>query len=380
MEMRMLNRFIIGILLLVQLAACSSKNDPQPEPPAGGGSDMEQVDNLVRTFMSKNTVPGLSLAVTKNGKLVYAKGYGFSDKETGDKVSTATRFRISSISKSITSAAILKLIEGGKLSLNDKIFGTGSILGNDFGTQPYKPYITDLTVKHCLSHHVGGWGNASNDPTTAQNSLDANQLISWILNNRALDVPPGTAYTYSNVGFMILGRVIEKVTGMTYEQYVKANILTPSGITKMEIGGNTLEERKTDEAKYYGTGSENPYNSNFSRRDANGGWIANASDLVRLFVHMDGVTTVPDILQSSSIQTMTTPPFAYQGYALGMYVQGTKWYHGGSFSGSRSHWMRNGSGYCAVVFANSSVSGLQELLESIVAVPSGWPEKDLFNP
>ena len=376
----MLNKILVGFLLLMQLTACSSKNDPQPEPPAGGGSDMEQVDNLVRTFMSKNTVPGLSLAVTKNGKLVYAKGYGFADKETGDKVNTATRFRISSISKSITSAAIMKLVEEGKVNLNDKVFGTGAILGRDFGSLPYKPYITDLTVKHCLAHHVGGWGNASNDPTTAQNSLNANDLISWILNNRALDVPPGTVYTYSNVGFMILGRVIEKLSGLTYEQYVKDKILSPSGITKMEIGGSTLQERKADEAKYYGTGSENPYGSNFSRRDANGGWIASASDLVKLFVHMDGVATVPDVLQASSIQTMTTPPFAHQGYALGMYVQGTKWYHGGSFSGSRSHGMRTGSGYCAVVFANSSVSGLQELLESVVAQPVSWPEQDLFQP
>jgi len=95
---------------------------------------------------------------------------------------------------------------------------------------------------------------------------------------------------------------------------------------------------------------------------------------------MDGVATVPDVLQSATLQTMVTPPFSYRSYALGMYVDGSKWYHGGSYFGSRSHWMRNGSGFCAVVFVNSSASGLQELLESIVASPVEWPDKNLFTP
>ncbi|HYE56232.1 MAG TPA: serine hydrolase domain-containing protein, partial [Chitinophagaceae bacterium] len=297
----------------------------------------------------------------------------------GQRVDTSTLFRISSVSKTVTAAAIMKLMEENKLSLDSKIFGTGGILGNDFGTQPYKQYITDLTVKHCISHHVGGWGNASNDPTMVNQNMSANELISWILNNRPLDVAPGTAYAYSNVGFMILGRVIEKVSGLSYEQYVKQHILTPAGIKNMQIGGNTLADRKTNESKYHGSGSEDPYGYNFVRRDANGGWIASAIDMSRLLVRMDGFPSVPDMFAPATMQKMTTPPFAFQGYACGITISGSKWSHSGSFPGSRSFWMRTGGGFCGVIYANGSVSGLEDLLEQIIGSSDiQWPEKDLF--
>src|SRR5690606_12201298 len=127
--------------------------------------------------------------------------------------------------------------------LDDHVFGDDGILGNDFGSQrPYRQYVTDLNIKHCLSNQVGGWGNGSNDPTMMRDDLDAQQLLSYIIDYVPLSNPPGTSYAYSNVGFMILGRVIEKITQKTYEQYVQDEILGPVGITGMEIGGNTLEE------------------------------------------------------------------------------------------------------------------------------------------
>lgn len=316
---------VLAFVGIISLGACSKESTPPNSPPNGDG--LTKVDDLVYRYMSQNSVPGVTLAVSRNGKLVYTKAYGFSDRESGERMAVNTRSRISSISKTVTAIAIMKLVEEGKLALDDKIFGDGSVLGHDFGTQPYKTHITSLTVKHCLSHHVGGWGNASNDPTMRNPSMDATQLISDIINNVPLSNAPGTSYAYSNVGFMILGRVIEKISGKSYEQYVKDEILSPIGITTMEIGGNTLDERKTNETRYHGTGS---YTGNFRRRDANGGWIGTATDLVRLFVRADGFTTVPDMLQSETIQTMTRPPFSYKNYALGVMLNGSTWYHGGS--------------------------------------------------
>jgi len=366
--------FSMLFIALIGIGGCSKKGDVKPPP--SGGDGLEQVDELVYRYMSQQGVPGATLAVSRDGKLVYAQAYGFADSESGERMKTDTRSRISSISKSITAVAIMKLMEEGKLDLDDHVFGDDGILGNDFGSQrPYRQYVTDLTIKHCLSHHVGGWGNASNDPTMMRDDLDAQQLLSYIIDYVPLSNPPGTSYAYSNVGFMILGRVIEKITQKTYEQYVQDEILGPVGITGMEIGGNTLEERKPGESRYHSAGA---YTRNFSRRDANGGWVATATDLVRLFVHVDGVATVPDLLEGTTIQTMTTPPFDYQRYALGFNIDGSTWSHGGSFPGSRSHWIRTGSGVCAAIMVNGDASDLQSLLENIISAPVEWPNENLF--
>lgn len=365
---------ILAFIGAICLGGCSKESNPSP-PPAEG-DDMESIDEMVYRYMSQNSVPGATLAVARNGKLVYAKAYGFADRETGQRMTTSTRSRISSVSKSITAIAIMKLLEEGKLALDDKIFGDEGILAHDFGSRrPYRPHITSLTVKHCLSHHVGGWGNASNDPTMMQNHLDAPQLISYIIDNVALSNAPGTSYAYSNVGFMILGRVIEKVSGKSYEQYVQDEILNPIGITGMEIGGNTLDDKKPNESTYHHASA---YTRNFSRRDANGGWIATATDLARLLVHVDGSSSVPDILQNETIQTMTTPPFSYRQYALGFNISGNTWSHGGSFSGSRSHWMRTGSGFSAAIMVNGDASNIQTVLTNIVSASVEWPDQDLF--
>src|SRR5690606_8990315 len=122
---------VVGLLFVV--SACSKDG-----PDTGGGSDtdrsdMDQIDDMVYRYMSQNSVPGATLAVAKDGKLVYQKAYGFADQETGRRMTIDTRSRISSISKTVTAIAILKLYEEGKLDLDDKIFGPDGLLGDDFG-------------------------------------------------------------------------------------------------------------------------------------------------------------------------------------------------------------------------------------------------------
>lgn len=378
------------LLLAMQVVACTEKNTVEIAGKKAVSQDTDsaiaQVDDSVQSFMLKHNVPGVSLAIVKNGKLVYAKGYGYADQSTSTPVTTTSKFRISSISKSITSAAIMKLLGGGQLTLDDKVFGPGAILGTQYGTLPYGPYITDLTVRHMLQHYNGGWSNASSDPTLTNVTMNAEQLITWILNNRPLTSAPGTTYLYSNVGYMTLGRVIEELTGQTYENYVKTNVLAPSGITNMEIGGSTLLDRKTDEVVYYGQGGQNPYGQNFPRRDANGGWIASASDMMRLMVHVDGLSTVPDILTAALKDTMITPYFANQAYACGWSIsaQGS-WYHSGSFPGSSSFWMRRNDGMSGIALVNSQSTNatfsndlLQLVQRMLLSSTIAWPTVDLF--
>ncbi len=341
-RLKLLTLFVVALL-------SSCKDDAADQEPSlpEGQVDIAIVDQAVEAFMTKHNVPGLSLAVTKDEKLVYVKAYGKADRESDQNVTTESLFRIASVSKSITGIAMMKLVEEGKLSLDDKVFGAGGILGTTYGTKPYSAQVQNITVKHLLHHTAGGWGNQNNDPMFTNPTMTADQLITWTLDNRPLQRAPGAAYDYSNFGYSILGRIVEKVSGKTYENYVKDAILTPSGITRMSNGGNTLADRKPGEVKYYGTngGGPDPYAYNIARMDAHGGWIASAKDLVKLLVHADGFPGKQDVISAASVDLMTTAPSLANPshYACGWSVSNNQWWHLGSLPGTVSELGRNGN-------------------------------------
>src|SRR5664279_6347107 len=101
------------------------------------------------------------------------------------------------------------------------------------------------------------------------------KVLNWIRSAqlRKIGYPPGQHWAYSNFGYCVLGRVIEKVSGQPYKDYVQQAVLTPCGITDMQIAGNTLKQRAHNEAMYVGQFGENPYDMNVARMDSHGGWI-----------------------------------------------------------------------------------------------------------
>lgn len=312
-----------------------------------------EIDNAVHAFMAANNVPGLSLAITRYGQLVYVKGYGFADREKNQRVTPNSLFRIASISKPVTSIAIMKLMEEKKLRLDDKVFGAQGILKTQYGTKPYTSDITAITIRMLLQHLAGGWGNSKNDPMFTDTSRSIDQLITYTLDSFPLQRKPGTQYDYSNFGYCVLGRVIEKITGKTYEAYVQEAILKPAGITAMTIGGNSLAARKPDEVVYYMHNRANPYCCNVTRMDAHGGWIASATDLVKLLARVDGDTMVKDMLSPASIKAMVTPPAVSPGYACGWGVDSLgNWQHGGSLPGTRTELRKRSNGFGYAVLTN----------------------------
>jgi D-alanyl-D-alanine carboxypeptidase len=345
-----------------------------------------QIDSSVVSFMEKYDVPGLSIAVAKDDKLIYTKGYGYADVTTGEKVKTTSLFRLCSVSKPFTSAAIMKLLEEGKLSMNSKVFGDDGILRYDYGTLPYRPGMKEITVSDLLHHTSGGWPKGNGDPMFVDPSLTAPQLLSWTIDNQPLKNVPGTTYQYSNFGYFVLGRVIEKLTGRSYAAYVNSMILQPAGISDMQIGGNIKNEKKTNEVTYYGQFGD-PYNFNVTRMDANGGWIGSASDLLRFVVSIDGVAYKKDILDSSTIKIMLTPSKAGATYACGWGSKNnfTDWYHTGGLPGSATELSNTSVGFSWAILVNSNSDKMDfyKDLDSIVwkAIKDStthWPGKDLF--
>lgn len=312
------------------------------------------VQGAAAAFMQQHSVPGLSVAIARRGSIFYEEAFGFADRDKGERLTPSHVFRIASVAKPITSVAIFSLIEEGRLGLDDFIFGTGGLLRGDFGGPPYKPHVEQVRLRHLLTHTSGGWSNNRSDPMFQHPGMSHQQLITWALGNAPLTSPPGQRYAYSNFGYCLLGRVIEKVTRKSYADYVRGSVLSRCGISSMQIGGNTLAERARREVIYYGQGGADPYNMNVRRMDAHGGWVATASDLVRFASSVDGLSPECNILKPDSIREMTTPTAAAPHYAKGWAVNKVpNWWHAGSLPGTTSIVVRTASGFCWAALANT---------------------------
>jgi len=313
------------------------------------------------------------------GELVYAKGYGYADRNTGERAARSSLFRIASVSKPITSVALFTLIEAGRLRLDQPVFGGGGLLGNEYGVPPYSRYVEQIRLHHLMTHTCGGWANDGMDPMFHNPRMNHRQLIAWTVANRPLANAPGERYAYSNFGYCVLGRVIEKVTGQRYEEFVRDAVLKRCGIADMRIAGNTLAARASGEAVYYGAGGEDPYGMNVGRMDSHGGWLATAEDLVRFATHVDGLEASRSILDAGSIREMTTPTAANARYAKGWSVNGApNWWHTGSLPGTTSLLVRTASGFTWAALANTrehsadTAGALDETLWKMVKQVRRW--------
>ncbi len=391
--------------------------------PAGS---MSQCDTQMQTILTNYQIPGATFALTKDGKLIYMRAFGTAN-QTGTEVTQPYHmFRIASISKTITSIAIMKLIENGQLSLSDKPFGPGGILNAD----PYfananvtDPRVYNITIQNLLEHSAGWnrdlpmppgpvspypWGYGHSDPTgfplhVTQTLGEANPatrraMIKFSI-QKGLDFAPGTAYNYSNTGFLVLGEVIEKKTGLTYENYVKQNIFAPLGIYDIRLGKSLLADKQEREGEYintfttlsaYGTGQFVPSQyGGFSlgAMDASGAWIATSRDLVRLLTGVDGFPSRPDILSPTSIQTMTTPSANNINYAKGwqIYPSSNNWGHGGALGGTYSFMVRTNDQFNWAVIFNKlpGVAGfgtaVSNLGRNCINATTTFPTHDLFD-
>lgn len=357
-----------------------------------GGMDPVAAQPIYRAmddYMSTNGVPGLSLAIARNGRLVFAKGFGQADQAANVWVHPDHRFRIASVSKPFTATAMLRLRDGngGTLSsLTNLVFGSGALLGTTYGTQPYSTRERAITVRHLLSHTTG-W---TDDGQLWNNAYGANHkaIIDWQLDNDEPTQFPGIGYQYQNIDFCVAGRVIEQLSGMSYEPYVQTQVQGPCGITDMELGNQTLAGRKANEVVYYqAPGGGDPYVTiDPHRMDANGGWIGRPIDLLLFLRRIDGLSTNTDIISGNRFAELMTGTTANMGYSLGMILSGSWFGHNGCMDGTVSFLVHRTDGFDFAVVCNlrppndSCAWNLRAAVNSAInAVPaSAWPSYDLF--
>ncbi|TNE73386.1 class A beta-lactamase-related serine hydrolase [bacterium] len=333
-------------------------------------TNFTSLDNAIRSYMTTYSIPGVQIAITKNEKLVYTQAYGDADNSLHIALTDSSLLRIASISKPITAIGILKLIEDGEFGINDFVFGEGAVLGTTYGTQPYSDEIKQITVKHLLDH-TSGWINSPNDPMFSYRGYTHAELISELIDNRPLTYTPGATYYYSNFGYMILGRIIEKVTGKDYETYMKENILNPMGITDMEIGNDLWENRFSNEVTYYSQEGLDAYDMEVHRMDSHGGWIATATDLMKFMRYVDRSSYYTDLLNVASLNQM--------------YFSYTNWIFYGSLPGTSSGICRLDDTYSFSFIVNTRTLPTNVVLDNVlnsirneIQARTSWPTYNLF--
>ena len=407
----MMRRHFLRTSLGLLAATATQGNAAEPATVA------EAFDAEMAAFMGPRGVPGGALAVVKNRRLVYAKGYGLADRERKLPVTPDSLFRIASISKPFTGVAVLQLVEAGRLRLEDRAF---ALLGFD-SAKADDPRVAQITVGQLL-HHTGGWDrDKSGDPMFRareiardlhiQSPAAPEAIVRW-MSGRRLDFDPGSAFAYSNFGYCVLGRIIEKITGQSYARWVREKVLAPAGIRAMRIGASRRAGRAPGEVCYYSAHEEVvrnvfdeppekvpfPYGGfHLEAMEAHGGWLASAVDLVRFAAALDEPASSP-LLKRETFDLLYAPPAAPVSrqadggleasyYAAGWNVRPVgrdgraNYWHNGSLPGTSTLLVRRSDGLSwAVCFNQRSEDktlpdgAIDAALHRAAGRVAAWPE------
>ncbi len=344
---------------------------------------INRIDTLVRDAMEDEEIPSVSLAISRRGKLIFKRAWGFADTATNEWAGTDHRYRIASVSKAVTGVAVVHALAGQSTwNLNSKVFGSGALFGTDYGTAPYSTFEQDISVRNLL-HHTAGWTSDGklwygDEPAWGSQHKP---IIDHQLQNLSVTNDPGTIGRYSNLGYTIAARVVEKLSGDSFETYTRNEVFAPCGISSILgplVGERTRAQKKFMEVSYYPNTAEpaDPEVVDPRRMDGSTAWIARPADLLLLARRVDGDTRHEDILSANNVTALHTrgnpissSGYGWQTYGLGWYCDNYSnpgyWAHNGSMAGTRAE----------------LVAGTDDIHYSWVANARGsvWPDIDLFG-
>ena len=378
-------------------------------------------DTAVQQMMTGHNIPSAQLAITYQGRLVLARGYSYNPGPNDIITQPDSLFRIASLSKPFTSILINRLIQEGRLSLTNTLGQYVSLTPRPGTTAD--PRLASVTIRNLLEHRAG-FGNvpsSNQDPMFADETIAPQlgvglpismaNIISY-MNGVPLNSNPGTTENYSNYGYLLLGRVIESVTGMSYADYA-ASVLRPIGIWDMCLGKSELSGRAPREAYYSAapwthinvmnnSGAIVPYaygGFNIQNMDAHGGWIMSAVEMVRLLSNLDSPSASSAILNQTSLNRMYGLPQNYplpyvngnayyaQGWSVINFGSGKNVWHAGSLPGTSTMMIRSQYGYDYALFFNrrdesgatSYTLEMDNAMWNAYSQVTQWPTHDLFG-
>ena len=383
-------------------------------------TQLASFDNTLQDFMQARNISGGALAVTRNSRLVLARGYTYTDDAQDLTVQPTSLFRIASLTKPITATAVLQLVQDGRISLDEKVSHVLTLMPPP-GQSP-DPRLANVTLRNLLQH-LGGWDRALTFDPMFRDAIISSALgaplpiskanITTYMTGQPMQYNPAATYAYSNYGYCLLGQVIVVVTGKPYPDYIEQTLFKPLSVSRPALGRTLPVYRRPTEVKYHSqysgvtvfdnSGANVPYpygGWNLENMDSHGGWLASAIDLVRFAASFDAPAACP-FLNSASITTMFDLPenIPSGSYTPGDWYYGCGWsvrdwgsgnrntWHDGSLDGTYSLLVRRGSdqtNWCVLFNQRDDASGLtypdiDDLLHTAANAVTTWPDHDLFS-
>ncbi len=341
--------------------------------------ELHAMDSIMQSYLKRWEIHGAQLAISRHDSLLYARGFGYADKDRQIPMEPSYIMRMASVSKLVTATGIMKLRDMGKIRLSDKVFGPKGILNDTFYVNSIrdKRYF-DITVEQLLRHKAGFTNYAGDAIFSTRYIMQQNHLTTppdhrtllRIVLRRHLGYTPGTAQRYCNIGYTLLSLIIEKRTGMSYENFMQRYVLNPAGCYDFHIAGNYLKDRRKNETVYYMHSSSVPvpeFNNSgrmvvrcYGENDITtalgaGAWVASAAELCRLVASIDGDRTVPDVISPQAVKLMTQEMPDHQ-FSLGWNFtpRNRPWIRTGSLVGTSALVLRYPDGECWVFITNTS--------------------------
>ncbi|XGW03217.1 hypothetical protein V3C99_014874 [Haemonchus contortus] len=254
--------------------------------PGSTSINTTKLDEAVEKEMRSSELPSLSISVHRRGQTILSISYGYSDLRLESRASPKNKYRVASISKTITAMGIAELVNRRHISLDSKVFGAKGIL-KWLDVSRAHPWIRAVTVGHLLEHSSGGWSNQEKlefNRTPQTERLNGTALLEFYIRSYNPKFQPGRRYLYSNIAYVFLGKVIEQTTLSNYSAFISDVILKPHKI-EAQIGD---VEPIESEVSYYSPDNANPYTYwSPSKLDAAAGWVMRAEEVARLFALLE---------------------------------------------------------------------------------------------
>lgn len=402
----LLKQLLVLCLVMIGMSSAFAAANNFPMTGMTTNKIAPSIDQRIISLMKRWGMPGGAIVIMRDDQILHARGYGWADKAYRQPVYPNSLFRIGSVSKAITAVAVLKLIQDQRVGLDDKVF---SIL-NDL--HPLGDHtasgVYSISVRNLLQMSPG-WYSTAIDPmfgpwsSTMLSYLNNDIPPDCVMATRMmmglrLHYQPGTRYSYSNLGYCMLGLIVTKATNvnygyMGYENYVKQNILEPLGIMDMQIGDTLSYNRAKHEVKYYPypTGSKSdPYVNNvpeslanlsglpygdaqiLHKNAADGGWIASALDLARFLQALSSFKILnPDMVKIM----LSRPSFEHSPdkyWSMGWVVErrGNHSYFSkhGSFTGTQAMIFQSDDGTSYAAIFNAKPTQRPKFLAELVQI------------